>query len=72
MYDKIESFDKLCKIWCEFILSNVKCHPFLIIDQSKPNLYELELKNAGYNLITIWENDYFWKKILNCLYIIIK
>ncbi len=41
IYNNINSFDELCKIGCEFILDKIKQHPFLIIDQTRDNLYEL-------------------------------
>mgnify|MGYP007128297437 CR=1 FL=1 len=49
MYSSIKTFDKLCELGCEFIQDKIKSHPFLIIDESKSNLYELD-------------NEYKWIK----------
>lgn len=41
IYSNIKTFDELCMIGCDFILNKIKFHPFLIVDESKDNLYEL-------------------------------
>ena len=41
IYNNINSFDELCETGCDFILDKIKQHPFLIIDQTRDNLYEL-------------------------------
>lgn len=54
MYSLIKTFSELCEIGCEFVSSNIKSHPFLIVDESKTNLYELvgDLE---------WIQDYIYK-----------
>lgn len=54
VYLQIKTFDELCKIGCDFIENKIKIHPFLIIDQSKDNLYELIDKNT-------WIRDYLYQ-----------
>lgn len=41
IYTLVKTFDELCNIGCEFIQNKIKIHPFLIVDESKDNLYEL-------------------------------
>lgn len=41
IYSNIKTFDELCMTGCDFILNKIKFHPFLIVDKSKDNLYEL-------------------------------
>lgn len=41
IYQEIKTFDELCKIGCKFIQNKINTHPFLIIDKTKDNLYEL-------------------------------
>lgn len=54
MYSKIKTFEELCDIGCKFILNEIKTHPFLIIDETKDNLYELTKQNE-------WIRDYLYK-----------
>lgn len=41
IYNKVMTFNELCNIGCEFIQNKIKVHPFLIVDETKDNLYEL-------------------------------
>lgn len=41
IYNNIKTFDELCLVGCDFIINKIKTHPFLIVDQTKDNLYEL-------------------------------
>lgn len=54
IYNQIKTFDELCRIGCDFIQDKIKSHPFLIINQSKDNLYELVGKNE-------WIRDYLYQ-----------
>jgi hypothetical protein len=54
MYSQIKTFKELCELGCKFIKNEIKTHPFLIIDQNKDNLYELDEK-------TEWIRDYLYK-----------
>lgn len=54
MYSHIDSFDKLCETGCDFIMDKIKIHPFLKIDQTKSNLYELDETNK-------WIRDYLYQ-----------
>lgn len=54
IYSQVKTFDELCKLGCDFIQNKLKTHPFLIVDQSKDNLYELVENNE-------WIRDYLYK-----------
>lgn len=53
IYSQIKSFDELCRIGCEFIQNKIKIHPFLLVDETKDNLYELTGKNK-------WIGEYLY------------
>lgn len=53
IYSEIKTFDELCRLGCDFIQNKIKTHPFLIVDQSKDNLYELVDGNE-------WIRDYLY------------
>ena len=54
IYSQVKTFDVLCGIGCDFIQNKIKSHPFLIIDQTKDNLYELVGPNE-------WIRDYLYQ-----------
>lgn len=54
IYTEIKTFDELCDIGCKFIQNKIKTHPFLIVDETKDNLYELVGTNE-------WIRDYLYQ-----------
>jgi hypothetical protein len=64
IYSQIQTFDELCKLGCDFIENKIKIHPFLIVDQTKDNLYELVGKNE-------WIRDYLYQYNLMGFYTVI-
>jgi hypothetical protein len=54
IYSQVKTFDELCGIGCDFIQNKIKLHPFLIVDNTKDNLYELVGQNE-------WIRDYLYQ-----------
>ncbi len=54
MYSQITTFENLCEIGCKFIKNEIRTHPFLQIDYTKDNLYELDEK-------TEWIRNYLYE-----------